>query len=111
MPSERRGFPPWWGPRLSLIGGRQDRLPRVPGTLPLGGRSALEAPLAPHESLDLATTIDDTLLPGIEGVAIRAHVDPKLLLSRARGEGITACAHDLRIVVIGGMNTVSHVDY
>src|SRR5689334_10305202 len=60
----------------------------------LGRRAALLVLAA--ESIDPALRVDELLLAGIEGVAVRANVDGEIPARRASHERVAAGAHDLR---------------
>src|SRR5438067_13086039 len=66
------------------------------------------APHAPHELLDLAAGIDQSLLAREVRMALRANVEAKLFLGGVRLPGIAArAAHGCLDVL--GMNIGSHV--
>jgi hypothetical protein len=65
--------------------------------------------LALHEALNLPACIDDTLLARVERMAIRAHLDPQCLLCGSSRKGISTRADHLCVVVIGWMDSFSHL--
>src|SRR5690349_10562660 len=66
------------------------------------------APHSPHELLDLAAGVDQSLLAREERMALRADVEAKLFLGRMRLPGIAArAAHGCLDVL--GMNIGTHV--
>ena len=65
-----------------------------------GFRALLDAVLA-VEALDSAGGIDQSLLAGIKRMAVRAHLDMKLVRGRARFECISACARHYAPMVFG----------
>src|SRR5205085_10172778 len=66
-------------------------------------RGALRPLLAvlPLETVDAAGRVDQLLLAGEEGVALRADLDAQLLPGRAGGPGLAAGAVHLNLVVLG----------
>jgi hypothetical protein len=65
-----------------------------------GFRALLDAVLA-VEALDPARGIDQPLLAGIKRMAVRAHLDMKLVRGRASFECVSACARHYAPVVFG----------
>ena len=66
----------------------------------------LDAVLA-VESLDATRGIDEALGAGVKGMAFRANLDVKLFQSRARFEGVAACA-SYDAAAVFGMNSRFH---
>src|SRR5438128_203003 len=62
----------------------------------------------PLEPLDAASGVDELLLAGIEGMALRAKLDVELRLRGTRRERIAARAANVRRHVLG-MDTCLHV--
>src|SRR5262245_27508758 len=90
---------PWpLGRRLVLL----VAAPRCLGLLGLAGLQA------PHKAIDLPGGVDNALLAGVEGMAVRADIDAQVLLGRVRRPVGPACRADDRRLKIFGMNICLH---
>ena len=72
-----------------------------------GDRYLLDT-VAPLHSLHAPLGIHNALLSSEEGVAITAHLNPKLRFSGTGGKGMATGAGHLRIRIILGMNLSLH---
>src|SRR5262249_49083869 len=82
-----------------LLGRRLVLLVAAPRCLGLLGLAGLQAP---HKAIDLPGGVDNALLAGVEGMAVRADIDAQVLLGRVRRPVGPACrADDRRLKIFG----------